>query len=173
MTSRVDPWGRVLADVQTVEDVILSGKDFEELWVTDDQRFQKLNEWLKVFDKPEFLLSKPQDLDISPEEEHRRRGASWSLGAELVDVDIRALMLELCSNQAEQDRVNEEMDLFEERDLMPLLRCMMALVDHLRRNNVVWGVGRGSSVASFVLYLIGVHRINPMIYDLSIRDFLK
>ena len=34
-------------------------------------------------------------------------------------------------------------------------------VDFMRENNIVWGVGRGSSVASYVLYLIGVHRIDP------------
>jgi DNA polymerase III alpha subunit len=43
----------------------------------------------------------------------------------------------------------------------------------MRDNNIVWGVGRGSSIASFVLYLIGIHRINSLYYDLSINEFLK
>ena len=44
---------------------------------------------------------------------------------------------------------------------------MIFLVDTLRQNNVIWGVGRGSSVSSYVLYLIGINRINPMKFNLN------
>jgi DNA polymerase III alpha subunit len=37
----------------------------------------------------------------------------------------------------------------------------------------VWGVGRGSSVASYVLFLIGVHRIDSMKYNLDYKEFLR
>jgi len=43
----------------------------------------------------------------------------------------------------------------------------------LRKNNIVWGVGRGSSVASYVLFLLGVHKIDSMYYELSVDEFLK
>jgi DNA polymerase III alpha subunit len=54
-----------------------------------------------------------------------------------------------------------------------LLQYLKYLVDTMRKNNIIWGVGRGSSVASYVLYLIGIHRINSLYYDLSIDEFLK
>jgi len=47
------------------------------------------------------------------------------------------------------------------------------LVDTLRKNNVIWGVGRGSSVASYVLFLLGVHKIDSLYYNLDIEEFLK
>jgi DNA polymerase III alpha subunit len=47
------------------------------------------------------------------------------------------------------------------------------IIDPLRKNNSVWGVGRGSSVASYVLYLIGVHKIDSLFFDLDIEDFLR
>jgi DNA polymerase III alpha subunit len=50
---------------------------------------------------------------------------------------------------------------------------MKYLVDTLRKNNVVWGVGRGSSVASYILYLIGVHKVDSIKYNLDINEFLK
>ena len=56
----------------------------------------------------------------------------------------------------------EELILFKERDLIPLLRYLKYLVDTMRKHNIVWGVGRGSSVASYILYLIGVHKINSI-----------
>ena len=72
-----------------------------------------------------------------------------------------------------QDRIWEELDAFKERDMLNLLRYMIYLVDFMRENNIVWGVGRGSSVASYVLYLIGVHKINSIQYGLDWREFLR
>ncbi len=43
----------------------------------------------------------------------------------------------------------------------------------MRDNEVIWGVGRGSSVASYVLYLIGIHKVDSMYYDLPINEFLR
>jgi DNA polymerase-3 subunit alpha len=73
----------------------------------------------------------------------------------------------------EYARKQEELKAFQERDLVQLLRYMKYLVDFMRKNNIVWGVGRGSSVSSYLLYLIGVHRINPIQYDLDWREFLR
>jgi DNA polymerase III alpha subunit len=54
-----------------------------------------------------------------------------------------------------------------------MLRLLFYLVDDFRERGVVWGVGRGSSVASYCLFLIGVHKIDAILYDLSIKEFLK
>jgi DNA polymerase III alpha subunit len=70
-------------------------------------------------------------------------------------------------------RMAEELAAYEERGLIDLLRYMIYLVDFMRENNIVWGVGRGSSVASYVLYLIGVHRIDSVHYGLDWREFLR
>ena len=72
-----------------------------------------------------------------------------------------------------QDRIWEEMEAYGERDMHNLLRYMIYLVDFMRENDIVWGVGRGSSVASYVLYIIGVHKINSIQYDLDWREFLR
>ena len=73
----------------------------------------------------------------------------------------------------EWDRVCEELTAFAERGMYDLLRYMIYLVDYMRENDIVWGVGRGSSVASYVLYLIGVHRIDSIKYNLDWREFLR
>jgi DNA polymerase III alpha subunit len=73
----------------------------------------------------------------------------------------------------EWDRAYEELQEFKKRGMYDLLRYMVYLVDFMRENDIVWGVGRGSSVASYVLYLIGVHRINSIQYDLDWREFLR
>ena len=73
----------------------------------------------------------------------------------------------------EYARMKEELKEFQERGMIQLLRYMKYLVDYMRENNIVWGVGRGSSVASYILYLIGVHRINSIQYGLDWREFLR
>jgi len=73
----------------------------------------------------------------------------------------------------EWNRTYEELEAFDERGMFPLLQYMIYLVDFMRENNIVWGVGRGSSVASYVLYLIGVHKINSIKYDLDWHEFLR
>ena len=79
----------------------------------------------------------------------------------------------LCITAEERVRVQEELKAYNERGMYPLLQYMIYLVDYMRENNIVWGVGRGSSVASYVLYLIGVHRIDSIKYDLDWQEFLR
>ena len=114
----------------------------------------------------------PRD-GISIEQFHQAQQQTWHMPAEYRDLDIAKHILDLCSTDAELQRVGEELLLYQERDLFNLLRYLKYFVDTMRANSVIWGLGRGSSVASYVLYLLGVHKINSMYYDLDIREFLK
>ena len=67
----------------------------------------------------------------------------------------------------------EELEEFRERNMLDLLRVLKYTVDTLKTNSIVWGVGRGSSVASYVLFLLGVHKINSIQYNLDWREFLR
>lgn len=97
----------------------------------------------------------------------------WYMPDEYKTLDIAQHILNLCKTDPELQRVGEELLLYQERDLFNLLRYLKYFVDTMRSNNVVWGLGRGSSVASYVLYLLGVHKINSLYYDLPIEEFLK
>ena len=89
-------------------------------------------------------------------------------------LDIYNYILDKCPDEPkEMARVCEEMHEYEKRGLFNLLRFLVYLIDVMRENNMVWGVGRGSSVASYVLYLIGVHKINPIQYQLSWQEFMR
>ena len=79
----------------------------------------------------------------------------------------------MCSTKEQTDRVSEELELFIQHNMMDLLYYLKYLVDTMRDNNIVWGVGRGSSVASYVLYLLGVHKVDSIKYELDIKEFLK
>ena len=77
-------------------------------------------------------------------------------------------------NTSESDsRVEMELALFEARNLFPVVQMLIYIIDTMRKNSLVWGVGRGSSVASYILYLIGVHKVDSLKYNLDITEFLK
>ena len=62
---------------------------------------------------------------------------------------------------------------YEDRGMLNVLCYMVYLVDFMRENKIVWGVGRGSSVASYILYLIGVHKVNSIQYGLDFNEFMR
>jgi DNA polymerase III alpha subunit len=119
------------------------------------------------------VLKKYHDPNISIEEFDTNLQSNWFLPEEYSSIDIAQWVLDQCKSDAELQRAGEELIMFQERDMFPLLKYLKYLVDTMRKHNIVWGVGRGSSVASFVLFLIGIHKINSLYYDLSIDEFLK
>lgn len=93
--------------------------------------------------------------------------------AEYKTLDIAEHVLSLCNTQEQLQRCGQELLLYQERNLFDLLRYLKYLVDVMKDNHIIWGVGRGSSVASYVLYKLGVHRIDSMYYNLDIAEFLR
>lgn len=111
--------------------------------------------------------------DYSVDLFHIMNQESWNMPDEYKNMDIAKWALDKCVTQDQLQRVGKELLMFQERNLFDLLKYLKYFVDTMRSNNVLWGLGRGSSVASYVLYLIGVHKIDSMYYDLSITEFLK
>lgn len=98
---------------------------------------------------------------------------SWLLPEEYLSLDIEGYLLAKCTTDEEKYRVQREIQLYNTNNMIPVLKTMKYVVDTLRANNVVWGVGRGSSVASYCLFLLGVHKIDSIKYKLSIGEFFK
>jgi DNA polymerase III alpha subunit len=107
------------------------------------------------------------------EEFDREQQSNWHMPQEYKDLDIVVWILDQCTTDVERQRVGQELLLYVDRNLLPMLQYLLYLVHTMRANNIVWGVGRGSSVASYVLFLIGVHKIDSIFYDLPIEEFLR
>ncbi len=118
-------------------------------------------------------LKERRPIDIPLNEYDAQMQNNWYMPEQYKELDIVTWVLEQCKTDEELQRCGQELLLFAERNLLDVLRFMKYFVDTMRKNKLVWGVGRGSSVASYVLYLIGVHKINSMFYDLDITEFLK
>ena len=162
-------------------DVIFSEEDVIELLYTDpDFDISKL--YLDSIHKySDSLKELGVDLPVintapkrpKPEIFDKENCDNWHMPNKYYQINVLEWLLEKCQNDEEKVRVQMEYDLFEKKKFIRVLQFLIYFVDTLRANNMVWGVGRGSSVASFCLFLIGVHKINPMLYNLDITEFLR
>lgn len=97
---------------------------------------------------------------------------AWMIPNEYENLDIESFLHSICPHENKQ-RLIDELKLYKKHDMIPVLKAMKFLVDKFRENHIVWGVGRGSSVASYTLFLIGVHKIDSVKYCLQIDEFFK
>ncbi len=118
-------------------------------------------------------IRKMPSIDVDPAEWHHHNQQTWLMPDAYRDMDIAQWILDQCKDQNELQRAGKELLMFAEREQLDLLKYLKYLVDTMREHNVVWGVGRGSSVASFVLYLIGVHKIHSLRHNLDVEEFLR
>jgi DNA polymerase III alpha subunit len=165
-----DKYGQQIFTEQDLCDLYMSDPDIKlsNVLVVEPIKF---NSDLEIDGIPKLIEYTLSDQSIEEFDDKSRN--NWFLPEEYKNFDIAQYVLDQCKSDAELQRAGEELLLYQERDMFILLQYLKYLVDTMRQNNIVWGVGRGSSVSSFVLYLIGIHRINSLYYDLSIDEFLK
>jgi DNA polymerase III alpha subunit len=167
-------YGELIFNDNDLADLLMQGRDISSLngmLVDSTVNIEKIVEFVDDFPN-KFVCYNYVDDQLIPEWDHVNQ-QNWHMPQEYKDTDIAQYILNLCENEAELQRCGEELLLYQERDLFNLLKFLKYLVDIMRANNVIWGVGRGSSVSSFVLYKMGVHRINSMFYKLHISEFLR
>jgi DNA polymerase III alpha subunit len=87
--------------------------------------------------------------------------------------NLTEMLYGMCETDEQRDRVSQELELYIKHGMYDVLHVMKYIVDTLRANNILWGVGRGSSVASYVLFLIGIHKVDSIKYNLPIEEFFK
>lgn len=135
--------------------------------------------WVDRFNKNCKEYGLPFSLDWSPESHKdqeqfiRENLADWNLPEEYLEFDVENYLLSKCNTEQQKERVLYELKEFNERDMLIVLKWLKYFVDTMRSNNKIWGVGRGSSVSSYVLYLLGIHKVDSLLYDLDIKEFLK
>jgi hypothetical protein len=169
---KTDKFGQIIYDESDLVSMIMRDATIESLngmLVEPGVNLETASAYLEqVPDLIEYLFT-----DMTVEEFDVMKQNSWHMPDEYRHMDIAEYVLSLCDSDAQLQRCGQELLLFQERNLFDLLRYLKYLVDTLKSNNMIWGVGRGSSVASYVLYLLGVHRIDSMFYDLDAREFLR
>jgi DNA polymerase III alpha subunit len=165
-------WGDCIYDEQTLIDEIYHNPDLDigQLCVESPAQYLSALKELDI-DLP-IIQAEPVHTE-SVENFDRALQSQWYMPEQYQKINVLNYLLERCQNTAERERVQNEYVLFEKKGFVQVLQFLIYFIDTLRENNIVWGVGRGSSVSSFCLFLIGVHKINPLLYNLDYKEFLR
>jgi DNA polymerase III alpha subunit len=165
--------GEMIFNEQDVCDLLMSGREpasIKRMLVDNSVNIEHMIDFVDRM--PEFIKH-VGDPTVNMTVFDQQAQARWHMPEEYRQLDIAEYILSLCSTEAELQRCGHELLLYQEKDLFNLLRYLKYLVDLMTENCVIWGVGRGSSVASYVLYKLGVHRIDSMFYKLEPEEFLR
>lgn len=145
----------------------------------------QIDEEIKQYNK---LVPKEQRIQIK--DKTNPLSFEWNIPDEFKQLDVRQYVIERLYEEFDAHpewivekplepavtravRTSDELHLYKTMGLYDVLRALIFIINTLRKNDIVWGVGRGSSVSSYVLYLIGVHDVDSVEYDLDVTDFLR
>jgi len=162
------------------QQMVLTERDVIRSWLSDIRinkaQFEDIepiniyNEWCA-----EYEIGNPIDATIADDSDGYVEKCinNWHMPDEYHQYNIRNHLENLCKTKEELTRVRYELELYEDRGLIIALNFLRYLERVCDDNDIVLGVGRGSSVSSYCLYLLGIHRVNSIKYELDIKEFLK
>lgn len=169
----VNEYGDTVMNEESAIELMYEGVfDIESLFFKDSEEVRKYNKQMRKFnwaEKQVHIYEKPQ---VSFEEYHHLKQQQWLVPKHVFDIDIKQHLIEQCTTDQQLERVALELQIYEKHELMQLLCVVKWLMDTAKQNNIITGVGRGSSCASLCLYLLGVHYVDPLKYDLNFSEFL-
>jgi DNA polymerase III alpha subunit len=172
---KINKFGEMVLDEQDLCDAVMKGTPIWQIKNCVVDRTVDLEKTISTVKNPEALMTWtfPDSSDIPVHEFDFKNQSNWFMPQEYKSMDIAEYVLDLCTTEQQLQRVGKELLMFQERGLFDLLKYFKYLVDVMTQNHVIWGVGRGSSVSSYVLYLLKVHRIDSLYYDLDPAEFLR
>ena len=148
----------------------LSGTNVRDVIVEDTKPINIYNQWCNTFDLEELINAKQEDSTNTFVEECLR---DWNMPNSYLSINIHEWLMERCTTAQQRNRVYTELLEYEDRGMIIVLKFLLYLVETCDKNDIVLGVGRGSSVASYCLYLLGIHCVDSIKYELDIKEFLK
>jgi len=168
----IDDYGRKPVTEKECISLLLSGGTLTSAYMNDSTIITKYNEANEEYFGINCILNELEQ-GLTIDEYHQTKADTWLIPDKYKNIDVKEFVLAKAHTAEEIDRIELEYKLYEERELIDILRCMIYLIEYFRENDIVWGVGRGSSVSSYILYLLGVHKIDSLRYSLDITEFLK
>ena len=172
---RTDNVGRVVLDTNDCIELLYNDKFKDNLLIDIDSDVDLYNKYTYIMNVGYPLLEQVSEID-NIDEFDKLNQEIWFMPDKYKKLDIVDYLMEKARKKTHTLhylRTEAELGIYEKRGLFSLLRFLVYLVDTMKERNIVWGVGRGSSVASYVLFLIGIHKVDSVKYKLDFNEFLK
>ncbi len=166
--------GEVIAKHELLVKRALSGEVFTELRAVAHPDIKQYNE-SSGYATPIIIWEDTGDgTTTGPDPET----FGWTIPKKFLDLDIE----DLCITALEEKQLNTEeyvnrlsweLIQMEDKNMHQFVRCLLYVIHQFKENEVVWGVGRGSSCASLIMYLLGINKVDPVKYGIPAEEFFK
>ena len=171
-----DEYGNCLFETKEALDLIYSGESINQMMLDDATETSRYNANATHFELDQ--MPKPLQINMPVDEYHTLLSSTWIMPEQYESMDIELYLTGQMSQRkmiddVYIDRLAIELDEYTQRNMIHILKYLIYMMDVCKQNNIVTGIGRGSSVSSLVLYLIGTHHIDPVKYKLSYKEFLR
>jgi DNA polymerase III alpha subunit len=166
---RLDKYSNPIFEEHDLFDAIYNGYQFN---VDDTMIVERTDAVKQLEEQIGFRFVTPYETHNNIQDYDRASQQLWFMPKDYC-ANLVEMLYGMCTTPEQTTRVSEELEAFIAHGMMDLLYYLKYLVDTLEEKEILWGVGRGSSVASYVLYLIGVHKIDSLAYNLDWREFLR
>ncbi len=164
----IDENGKVVYEVDGLIDILLNGGR-----IPSDINFET-NDETRLYNKYSKLFGSEKQLrNVSRQTTHEQNQDNWFMPKKYIELDLDDYFSKLITTPKEVDRVAMELKRWEEKKFTNVLKFCIYFMDYVKENDIIIGVGRGSSCSSYLLFLIGLHRVDSIKYDLDITEFLK
>ena len=170
---KIDNYGNIIYSKEGIVDRILSDLSVDGCIIDDIDEFTRNETYKNIYDQQIDSLSLYSEPDEDIKQFDYNHQTDLFIPEEYKNINLLDYLVSKCSDELELSRINYEYNLITERNMQSFFKCMIYLVDNFRQNGIVWGVGRGSSVSSFALFKIGIHKVNSLHYNLDCHEFFK
>ena len=167
----MNQYSEMVVDENDLVEGLLQRKSVNKVITKDVEKIDSYNHFCSLFKFNDVIdYETPAD---SSDKYSYKDAENWCMPDEYKQLNIIDYLLSKTQNEEQYQRVVSELEEFEKREMFPMLKFLVYMVNELNNNNIMWGVGRGSSVSSYILYLIGVHKIDSIKYSLDYKEFLR
>lgn len=171
---KTDKAGRIILDTNDCIELLYNDNFSGPILVDIDSDVDLYNKYTYIMNTGHQTLEQITKIN-SIEEFDKLNQDNWFMPDKYKNLNIVEYLMEKARKKTHTLhylRTEAELEVYEKRGLFNLLRFLIYLVDVMKERNIVWGVGRGSSVASYVLFLIGIHKVDSVEYELDFSEFL-
>jgi DNA polymerase III alpha subunit len=150
--------GQSLVEPEIINSLLLSGIHPNYILTSE------LTEDIELFN----MLS--DDIIKQYKEEDIHFDFNWNIPKKYLDIDLIDYFSEYITKD-NSNRISEELQIVIDNNLQNHFKCMIYIVDMFKSKKQIWGIGRGSSVACYLLYLIGIHNIDCIKFNIPYTEF--